>query len=555
MCEVTGRVKIESVLACMGEDTLRDVFLSRACVETLKALDPAAVEPGRLRRIVLEKVPPSSMLRDRAKRAALITALRRTAIGALAGELRVRDSGGADMYGRIGRMAFRRNSGSERALFRFFETEPEEGGDGAESAAASAGAAPTVVASPARPLFDHQVAAVSEIRRRLGRPGSRTLLHMPTGAGKTRIAMRYVADTLLGDPRALVVWLAYSEELCEQAVEEFAATWSGAGNRDVEIHRFYGGHNPDLLSGDRRAGLVVAGLSKMFRRARAHDLFLTTLADRASLVVMDEAHQAVAETYAFVLGSLVEKHGVRLLGLSATPGRTWNDRSEDERLARFFSRSKVTLDSSSPIDFLADRGFIARPSIERLSHADSLTADDARQAGGGGPGGGGGDIPQAVLDKLAGDVARNVRIVSRLEGMIAEGHARIMYFATSVSNARDISMALHARGHDSYHVDAATPGAARRRIIGEYRSAAPPPKIICNFGVLTAGFDAPGTTAVLIARPTRSLILYSQMAGRAMRGPSAGGSKECTISTVVDTSLPGFGSIAGAFGNWEDVWA
>ena len=316
-------MKIESVLACMGEDTLRDVFLSRACVETLKALDPAAVEPGRLRRIVLEKVPPSSMLRDRAKRAALITALRRTAIGALAGELRVRDSGGADMYGRIGRMAFRRNSGRERALFRFFETEPEEGWDGAESAAGARGArgAPTVVASPARPLFDHQVAAVSEIRRRLGRPGSRTLLHMPTGAGKTRIAMRYVADTLLGDPRALVVWLAYSEELCEQAVEEFAATWSGAGNRDVKIHRFYGGHNPDLLSGDRRTGLVVAGLSKMFRRARAHDLFLTTLADRASLVVMDEAHQAVAETYAFVLDSLVEKHGVRLLGLSATsPG-------------------------------------------------------------------------------------------------------------------------------------------------------------------------------------------------------------------------------------------
>ena len=75
-----------------------------------------------------------------------------------------------------------------------------------------------------------------------------------------------------------------------------------------------------------------------------------------------------------------------------------------------------------------------------------------------------------------------------------------------------------------------------------------------NFGVLTTGFDAPRTSAALIARPTKSLVLYSQMVGRAIRGRRAGGNDEALVVTVVDTALPGFTSLAEAFNNWNDVW-
>ena len=78
--------------------------------------------------------------------------------------------------------------------------------------------------------------------------------------------------------------------------------------------------------------------------------------------------------------------------------------------------------------------------------------------------------------------------------------------------------------------------------------------VLVNFGVLTTGFDAPRASAVVIARPTQSLVLYTQMVGRGIRGPKAGGTKECTILTVVDPNLPGFGDVAKAFLNWEDVW-
>jgi len=95
---------------------------------------------------------------------------------------------------------------------------------------------------------------------------------------------------------------------------------------------------------------------------------------------------------------------------------------------------------------------------------------------------------------------------------------------------------------------------AREAAIRRYKGNAPHPIVMCNFGVLTTGFDAPGTSAAVIARPTRSLVLYSQMVGRATRGPKARGNATAEIVTVVDPHLPGFGDVAEAFKNWEDVW-
>jgi len=62
------------------------------------------------------------------------------------------------------------------------------------------------------------------------------------------------------------------------------------------------------------------------------------------------------------------------------------------------------------------------------------------------------------------------------------------------------------------------------------------------------------TSAVVIARPSKSLVLYSQMVGRATRGPLVGGNEHAEVLTIVDTRLPGFANMVDAFNNWEDVW-
>ena len=63
---------------------------------------------------------------------------------------------------------------------------------------------------------------------------------MPTGAGKTRTAMNVIAEHLRVTEPGLAIWFAYSEELCEQAAQEFERAWCHLGNRPVSLHRFWG---------------------------------------------------------------------------------------------------------------------------------------------------------------------------------------------------------------------------------------------------------------------------------------------------------------------------
>jgi superfamily II DNA or RNA helicase len=299
--------------------------------------------------------------------------------------------------------------------------------------------------------------------------------------------------------------------------------------------------------------LVVAGLAKAYSSAMASGETLGALAAKAGLIIIDEAHQAVAPTYAYVLEFLSEA-GTRtpLLGLTATPGRTWDDIDEDERLADFFGRKKVPLEIpgyESPVEYLVDEGYLADTEFKPLHYEPGfeLTERDRReleqQL----------DVPRRILRTLAEDEQRNLAIVSRVEELL-RSHTRVLVFAATVEHAHLIATVLRVRGHLAESVSGDTPTPERARVIEGFRHRDSDPRTLVNFGVLTAGFDAPQTSAAVIARPTKSLVLFSQMVGRATRGVRAGGNRQATVSTVVDTALPGFSSIAESFHNWEDVW-
>jgi len=374
---------------------------------------------------------------------------------------------------------------------------------------------------------------------------------MPTGSGKTRTAMYVIAEHLRRTEPGFVVWLAYSEELCEQAASEFEEAWGYLGNREVNLRRFWGDRDldPDALED----GFMVAGLSKMYNLAKRHLGTLGQIGQHCTLVIIDEAHQAIADTYSLVLESLLVHHNrPGLLGLTATPGRTWAGIHEDEKLAEFFDRNKVILEVegyANPVTYLIDEGYLAdarfdslfvEPELE-LAPADRARLRDRT------------DLPDNVLRQLAEDEERNTAILTRLEEML-DRHHRILFFGTTVDHAKVVATVLQARDHRAAVITGETDGAARKRRIREFKKDTGDPMVLCNYGVLTTGFDAPNTSAALIARPTQSLVLYSQMLGRAIRGPKAGGNEEAEIVTVVDQNLPGFSSVADAFVNWEDVW-
>jgi superfamily II DNA or RNA helicase len=363
--------------------------------------------------------------------------------------------------------------------------------------------------------------------------------------------MHVVSDFLRRNPNRLVVWLAQSAELLEQAADEFERAWSSLGSFAARIYRFWGGHEPNIA--EARAGFLVAGFGKLHALSMRDGNMILRLGDRAVLTVVDEAHQAVAPTYGALATCLHEKKpGNALLGLTATPGRTWANIEADQALSQFFGNRKVMLripEYSNPAQGLIEQGYLARPAFRTLNVEAGFALTDAdltelaREY----------EIPESVLQQLAGDEQRSIRIITTVEEL-CERHSRVIVFSSTVGHAHLLSSILKLRGTEAFVVTAYTDRLSRERILARFKSAAAAPLVVCNYGVLTTGFDAPKTSAAVIARPTRSLVLFSQMVGRAIRGPRAGGNPKAEIITVVDPQLPGFGSIAEAFLNWEDVW-
>lgn len=506
------------------------------------SLDPGLATPARLRELVLQLYSAEGLLLS-PKRAILFDLLPINQAKLLCTVLEVEDS--SDPYESLKNRNIRRGSERERALFDFFELNVPESEiqDSTPAVQSSTGC---------YSLFQHQRIAARKVCEYLSQSPKRVILHMPTGAGKTRTAMHVIAEHLRTQEPTLVVWLAHSEELCEQAASEFETAWNYLGNREVALFRFWG--DRELSLDEVQDGILIGGLAKMYNATKQHLRFITEIAGRTSLVIIDEAHSAIAETYKLILDALVVmRHpNAALLGLTATPGRTWAEIKVDEELAVFFSRRKVTLEVSgydNPVEYLIDQQYLARVKYEPLFYESGteLSLADIRRIQAHF------DIPDSILQRLADDEMRNLAIITAVEDLVKR-HRRILVFAATVEHSNVLAAVLQMRGYSAWSVTGTTPGHIRTRVIESFRQDTDDVRIICNFGVLTAGFDAPKTSAAVIARPTKSLVLYSQMVGRAIRGKLAGGNETAEIVTVVDHNLPGFGSVSDAFNNWEDIW-
>ncbi len=531
-------MRFEALLA--RADTALLDLMPPGSAALVTAIDPTLVYPKNLLKVLLSLRPPDVLLDDPACRSQLLLLLPHEEARRLAARLGCPST--QDAYGYLQAASFSR--GAERTtLFDFF-------GVGMPHVESRVLPPLWTDIKPSFGLFPHQARALRQVEKFLDAEPHRTLLHMPTGSGKTRTAMNVVCNHLREREKGVVVWLAHSEELCEQAAEEFAKAWTALGSRSVPLVRYWGGYETDLRSFDD--GIVVAGLKKAFSKLRGDDHQLRALSARNPLVVMDEAHQAIAPTYQMIINLLLRPlSDARLLGLSATPGRTWNDPEADRKLASFFDSRKVKLKIDgyeNPVSYLISRGYLAEPKYTLIQSSAnvSLSEEEIRKVQDTF------ELPTTVLDRLAADEKRNLLVVHHAEQLLARHH-RVILFAASVQQSDLLAAVLSARGHWAFSVTSKS-SSGRAEAIASFKDGSDVRKILCNFGVLTTGFDAPRTSAALVARPTLSLVLYSQMVGRAMRGTAAGGNSSCEIVTVVDPKLPGFGSVVSAFSNWEDVW-
>jgi len=408
------------------------------------------------------------------------------------------------------------------------------------------------------PLHDFQLEVYSALRRLLrDGTGRARFLSLPTGAGKTRATVDALCDHLAeqaadGSRRNLVIWIAQSHELQEQAWECFRQAWqvpprgTERQRRRPEVLtllRAWGGRRVDEVDIPDSPAVLIGGIGQLASWTKRHPRFYAEFPRRRlACVVIDEAHSLVTKQHRLVLTAfgLRAKHRWRVLhnsppviGLSATPWRSSDD--EDVSLRSYFQTSLLTprVLGLRPIAVLQKRGVLSRVRSSTLNVrgiTPMTSAQERRYEKFH-------DLPLDYLEQLGREHERNARILERLERLPKK--AKCLVFACSVAHAETLTIALNRLcGEGSAAVvTAETTRAERADAIYRFRND-PRLRFICNVGVLALGFDAPRANVVCVTRPTTSALRYEQMVGRGLRGPKNGGTARCLVLDVQDEGLP-----------------
>ncbi|NLI12965.1 DEAD/DEAH box helicase [Pelotomaculum propionicicum] len=384
---------------------------------------------------------------------------------------------------------------------------------------------------------------------------TRCVVTLPTGGGKTRVAVEAFIEWMQKRfaNGQYMIWIAQSEELCEQALTCIKDMW---GSREyvssLRVYRYYGGR--EVPEKELKGGAVVASIQQIHNRIKSEDPVLMEFLKKCGAMIIDEAHRAVTDMYDVLLNKAEQLCGSDLFpicGLTATPGRAGINKSDEigKLVNRFeFYLIKPNLGeeySADPVKYFRENGYLANPRhiVCEMGKEYELTDSEIEQMAKEN------DVPAGFRKRLAWDRDRNIFIIKRLL-KIKKGCPTIVY-ACTVEHAYFLSVMLTATGgRHTAAVSSDTPMTIRRGIIRDFKNG----KIdfLFNYGVLTTGFDAPKTECIAICRPTTSEILYEQILGRGLRGPAFKGTKECLVIDFAD-NIKRLGKPL-AYARFKDFW-
>lgn len=338
--------------------------------------------------------------------------------------------------------------------------------------------------APALTLRDYQLDALAAIRAAEAEGLRRLGLQMPTGTGKTVMFAGLVAEDF-ADSRGRVLVLAHREELLAQAAatfERMLPAWARVGivqaNRD-----------------DADADVVLASIATVRQPARLARILAHGALTR---VIVDEAHHAAADSYQSVLRALGvfddRSDAPLLLGVSATLYR-----ADSRGLGETFER--VVYDVQL-LD-MVQRGYLAN--LRALRVTLNLNLDAIGRVGD--------DYNQAQLADALTHADAPVHVATAL---VAHARGRIsLVFTPTVALAEATAEAAGAEGFHAAVVSGETDPDARRQLFAAVRDGRL--DVLVNCAIATEGTDLPRVDCVVIARPTRSKVLYVQMIGRGTR--------------------------------------
>lgn len=317
------------------------------------------------------------------------------------------------------------------------------------------------------PLWPYQISDLKKINEAFRCHHRGVLYQAPTGSGKTVVGAEFIKHQL--DDRILV--LGHRDEIVLQLSAALARL-------EIE-HGIIAPGYPETA--DR---VQVASVMTLSRR-------LHRLDPKPTLLVIDEAHHAAAKTWRTIITALPDTD---ILGMTATPRRL-----DGKPLDDIFDELVL----GPTIAELVDDGFLAPVTIFAPTHSPDLKAVKIRA----------GDF---AVDQLATVMSNEMIVggaVQEYERLCPEAPA--IAFCVDIAHSRLVAGAFQRRGWRAAHLDGETPRTERRRLIAALGAGTI--DIICNCGLISEGLDVPGVVTAILLRPTKSLALYLQMVGRALR--------------------------------------
>lgn len=325
-----------------------------------------------------------------------------------------------------------------------------------------------------RPLRPHQAKAMTQLRESLLRGNRRTVLQMPTGAGKTRTAAEIVQGALKRGKRVCFTVPAIS--LIDQTVEAF----------EQEGIDWIGVIQANHPRTDYGAPVQVASVQTLAQRK---------LSLETDIVVVDECHKRFD-----VIGEWMKREpGKVFVGLSATP---W---------ARGMADDWQDLVVPVRMQELIDAGFLSPFRVFAPSHPDLSGVRTVA-----------GDYNEGQLSEVMGE---GTLVADVVETWLQRAERRpTLVFAVDLAHARKLQAAFAAAGVAMGYCEAHTDLIERQVLFG--RMARGELAGIVNVGTLTTGVDA-DVRCIVMARPTKSEMLFVQCIGRGLR--TAPGKADCLI--------------------------
>lgn len=330
-------------------------------------------------------------------------------------------------------------------------------------------------------LRPYQNNALNALRAGIAQGNKTQILMLPTGAGKTTVASSMFQGAMRKGKR--VLFIVDTIELIDQTVQRFAAD-------GMDVGVIQGQH---ALT-DYSKPVQIATIQTLRNRWEEMARWM-----RFDLVVIDEAH-VIHQQHQEIIKHCIDSK-IPVIGLSATPFRKGMGKAFDSLVV------------GTSVEELTNDGFLVpatcyAPFIPNLKGVKKNKDGDWQD------------------DAIAEYMGEATIVGGVIEKWLQLGENRqTLVFGANRAHAHLLCDQFKQNGVNAEYVDGKTEKEEREQIISAYRRG--DIKVLCNIGVLTKGFDAPETGCVVIARPTKSMMMHLQIIGRGLR--PAPGKVDCIV--------------------------